>query len=350
MKAKDFVVHITMDSKTTCHARNVARALERVAAALDVRFGPSDVSVPTHGTVRDVNGAVVGRWEIRVTEGCVADAFAAAGKDPKNVDDPMETSVESRAVPVDMTECVLCDGSGRIPVAETPDPPSDGGGWNDATRANLASRENAEAALASVRAKLFALDERVMLAESPRDLYDDVRDTLAGILVTGELAAAGREKDPKNAVEPMEIRDGSGSGIEIPPPDTRAVVHEIVREEALAAIRERDALRVEVERLRQRFVILSLEACEREEPDHVLARLERLIEEWRHGVHSDVGALAAVRDRVKPMETPDEEHAFVAGYAAGWDDHDGRVAMHKPKAAWAAYDARRATQRRGGST
>lgn len=44
------------------------------------------------------------------------------------------------------------------------------------------------AALASVRTKLFKLDERVMLAEDARDLYDDVRDTLAEILITGELA------------------------------------------------------------------------------------------------------------------------------------------------------------------
>lgn len=63
------------------------------------------------------------------------------------------------------------------------------------------------------------------------------------------------EKDLKNAVKPMEIRDGSGSGIEIPPPDTRAVVHEIVREEALAAIRERDALRVEVEALTAKLAV-----------------------------------------------------------------------------------------------
>ena len=53
-----------------------------------------------------------------------------------------------------------------------------------------------EAAQASVAAKLFALDERVMLAESPRDLYDDVRDTLAGILITGELAVPRRGGAP----------------------------------------------------------------------------------------------------------------------------------------------------------
>ncbi len=48
--------------------------------------------------------------------------------------------------------------------------------------------DRAEGKLASLRVKLFKLDERVMLAEDARDLYDDVRDTLAGILITGELA------------------------------------------------------------------------------------------------------------------------------------------------------------------
>ena len=41
--------------------------------------------------------------------------------------------------------------------------------------------------LATVRSKLFALDGRVCLAEDARDIYDDVRDTLAGMLIGGEL-------------------------------------------------------------------------------------------------------------------------------------------------------------------
>lgn len=58
------VVEITMDKKEMRHPRNVARALERVARALDERFGVDDEPAPAEGVVRDVSGSIVGRWSI----------------------------------------------------------------------------------------------------------------------------------------------------------------------------------------------------------------------------------------------------------------------------------------------
>lgn len=61
----DFELHLTMDKKEMRHPRNLARALERLAHDLDQRFGIDDEVKHAEGPIRDVSGAIVGRWEIR---------------------------------------------------------------------------------------------------------------------------------------------------------------------------------------------------------------------------------------------------------------------------------------------
>ena len=80
---------------------------------------------------------------------------------------------------------------------------------------------------------------------------DDVCKWLAtrGYAVAADLLHENRNEfllAPRLHAEPER------GGIEIPPPDTRAVVHAIVTDVAYAAIRERDELRVEIEGFRQR--------------------------------------------------------------------------------------------------
>lgn len=63
----EFITYIVMDKKEMAHPRNVARALERLAKALDAQFGTLDEASPTEGIVRDLSGTIVGRWELRST-------------------------------------------------------------------------------------------------------------------------------------------------------------------------------------------------------------------------------------------------------------------------------------------
>jgi len=82
------------------------------------------------------------------------------------------------------TECPLCDGKGAIVETETPDPPSDDGGWNDATRANRAARE---------RTELRATEEELL---SRFRLEADVAGHEAGV-----LAVAARVRREQCLVE-----------------------------------------------------------------------------------------------------------------------------------------------------
>lgn len=59
-------------------------------------------------------------------------------------------------------ECPLCEGKGKIEEGAPPDPPSDDGGWNDATRANLARRESLAERVLEAKAKLEAAETVAM--------------------------------------------------------------------------------------------------------------------------------------------------------------------------------------------
>lgn len=60
-----FKVVIDTANKKIEHPRNVARALERLAHQLDVRFSWNyEEKEKSHGVIKTIDGCIVGTWEM----------------------------------------------------------------------------------------------------------------------------------------------------------------------------------------------------------------------------------------------------------------------------------------------